>query len=95
MNRYAKTLPVLIFVLFLTACGGGVSGTYGNELMTVKFESDKAYVTLMNGITTEADYKTDGDRIILENGKGSNLVLTRNDDGSLSGGPGGHLKKQD
>lgn len=97
MNKPGKTLAALLAALVLAACGNSssISGSYANKegLMSIKFESGKAYMTSFIGTTTESDYTVDGDKIILKMPGGANMVLTRNKDGSLSGFPGGDLKK--
>jgi hypothetical protein len=61
--------------------------------LAVEFKSGKAYVSTM-GVTTQVDYDVDGDKVTLHSPNG-NLVLTKESDGSLSGGPMGEkLTKQ-
>jgi hypothetical protein len=87
--------------LTLAGCGKSMSGKYANDMMEVEFKGSKAYVTMgvegVSRVTTEVKYEVQGDKIILHNQAG-NLVLTRNNDGSLSGAPmeamSGPLKKQ-
>lgn len=83
---------LLLSATLLAGCGGGINGTYksSNGLMSIKFESGKAYVTLPGG-TVEAAYEVDGDKVILKNPQG-NLVLTREKNGSLDG-PMGTMTK--
>ncbi len=92
MNIRTRLLAPLLGTLLLAACGGGVHGTYEGGFGSIKFESGKAYATLM-GITRELDYSTNGDKIVLKSSEG-NLVLTRNKDGSLDT-PWGRMKKTD
>ncbi|TAN05226.1 MAG: hypothetical protein EPN38_11380 [Rhodanobacteraceae bacterium] len=90
MNLRIRWLAPLLATLLLVACSGGVSGTYEGGFGSIKFESGKAYATLM-GITRQLDYSTDRDKVVLKSPEG-NLVLTRNKDGSLDT-PWGTMKK--
>lgn len=83
---------LLLSATLLAGCGGGISGTYASSEggMSIRFDSGKAYVTTLGG-TVQTGYEVDGDKIILKSPQG-NLVLTRNDDGSLQG-PMGTLTK--
>jgi hypothetical protein len=92
MNIRSKLLAPILATLLLAACGGGISGTYQGGFGSIKFESGKAYATLM-GVTSQLVYSTDGDKIILKSPKG-NLVLTRNKDGSINS-PWGTMTKKD
>ena len=83
------------FLLFSLGCSS-MHGTYADRegSVTIKFQGDKALVTLPMGTTTELKYRMDGDNIVLE-GPGGNMVLTREKDGSLGGSPLGEpLVKQ-
>lgn len=88
---YRKILFPLFAVLLLSACSGGVSGTYEGGMGSLAFASNKVDATLM-GNTVEMDYTTDGDKIVLHSPQG-NLVLKRNPDGSLDT-PWGTMKKK-
>jgi hypothetical protein len=92
MNIRRKLLAPLLATAWLAACGNGLSGTYQGAFGSIKFESGKAYATLM-GMTSQLDYSTDGDKIILKSPQG-NLVLTRNKDGSINS-PWGRMTRQD
>lgn len=85
LNRKIPVAAILLWGALLAGCGGGMSGTYSdsNGLMSIKFESSSAYVTLPIG-TTKVSYEVDGDKIVLKNPQGD-LVLIRNKDGSLGG----------
>lgn len=96
-----KTLWFLLIVavmalgsISLTGCGKGMNGKYANDMMEVEFKGSKAYVGVgmkdFGRTTVETKYDVDGDKIVLHNQAG-NLVLTRNTDGTLSGGPGGEM----
>jgi hypothetical protein len=86
-----RFLAPLLATLLLAACSGGMSGTYEGGMGSIKFESGKAYATLM-GSTIEMKYSTDGDKILLHSSQG-NLVLTRHADGSIDT-PWGLMKKK-
>ena len=81
--------------LALTAagCGPSLTGTYQNDDggVSVEFKSGKAYVTMLAG-TLEVDYQVKQDKVILTN-HGSNLVLTRHEDGTLEGTMGRMRRK--
>ncbi len=85
-----KTLAVLCTAL-IAACSSGITGTYEGGLGSIQFSSGKADATLM-GNTVEMDYTVDGDKVILQSPQG-NLVLKRNQDGSLDT-PWGTMKKK-
>jgi hypothetical protein len=91
MNIRTRLLAPLLATLLLAACSGGMSGTYEGEVGSIKFESGKAYATLM-GATMEMKYSTDGDKILLHSPQGD-LVLTRHADGSIDT-PWGTMKKK-
>ncbi len=84
--------------MMLWGCGHGLSGKYqgtggiGSE-MSVEFKSSsKAYVTVM-GTTVESKYDVD-DHVTLHDINGSNVVMTIEKDGSLTGPMGLTLKKE-
>lgn len=98
------TAAVVALCLSAIGCGSGLRGSYedpkGMPITKVEFKSGgKAYLTMgMFGIgqTQEVSYRRDGDKVILEVGAGANMVLTIQEDGSLSNGDGMmsvHLKK--
>lgn len=92
LTRKISLGAVLLSAALLAGCGGGMNGTYRTPhgLMSIKFDSGKAYVTLPSG-TIEAGYEVNGDKVILKNPQG-NLVLTREKNGSLDG-PMGNMTK--
>ncbi len=62
---------------------------------SLEFRSgSKAYMTLL-GNTVETEYTVDGDKITLKNINGSNMVLTEQKDGTLTGPLGMVLKKKE
>lgn len=85
---------VCLSLVLISGCNK-MSGKYSDSsgMLSVEFKSSKAYVTTA-GTTQEVDYDVDGDKVTLKNPQG-NLVLTKNSDGSLTGGPlGEKLTKQ-
>jgi hypothetical protein len=92
MNIRTRLLAPLLATLILAACGGGMSGTWEGGMGSIRFESGKAYATLL-GSTREMKYSTDGDKVVLHSSEGD-LVLTRNADGSIDT-PWGRMKKKD
>jgi len=61
---------------------------------SVEFKSgSKAYLSIM-GTTLETEYTVDGDKVTFKNVNGSNLVMTEEKDGSLTGPMGLTLKKK-
>jgi|SRR5215469_10946948 len=81
--------------VMLAGCGNSVSGnTYqgvGN-LVTIEFQSGGKARASMGPITSDCTYTQDGKTVALtcENIK---QTLTVNDDGSLSGPPGGFMER--
>ena len=93
MNRMTTLLAAVICVgLVMTGCGK-FTGTYetANGVASVAFLSGKVYVTMM-GDTELCDYELNGDKIIVHT-KTDNVVLTRNEDGTLEG-PLGNMKRR-
>jgi hypothetical protein len=86
---------IAVLALGAVACSHSLSGKYAdaNGLMSVDFKGDSAYVSTM-GATAAVGYKVDGNHVTLSNPDG-NMVFTRDEDGSLSGGPTGKLVKSD
>lgn len=77
---------LVIMVLFLSACGKSLDGTYTDamELTTYTFSSGgKAYVGIM-GIESEMAYEVDGNRVKLITPQGT-MVLQLMEDGTLQG----------
>ncbi|HEX6747831.1 MAG TPA: hypothetical protein VF092_11110 [Longimicrobium sp.] len=91
-----RRLSIAVATLALAACGHHLDGKYAtsNGMMQVEFKGDNAYVTIPMAGTTQVPFEMDGDRVILKNAEGGNMVLTRNSDGSLAG-PMGDLRKVD
>ena len=77
--------------LLLAACGKSVEGsTYeaAGGAMTIQFQSGGKAVTSIGPLATECTY-TEQDKSITLTCEGQPVVLNVNDDGSLSGPPGG------
>ena len=81
MSRGMPLTAVGTLVCALTACGSGISGDYGgDECLYDKLTfagDDTAYVTMF-GTEQAAQYRIDGDRVILTAGDGQSIVFTRN-----------------
>ena len=95
--RAASGLAVLtVSSLLAIACGGGnsVEGTYAdaNGAMMVELRSGgKAAFTMMNQVA-DCTYTSTDKEIMLNCPTGAGeITLTRHDDGSLSGPPGGAM----
>lgn len=95
-----RTLTAVLIACLAVGCGAGMSGMYvstkGSPMdMSIDFQAgDKALVTAM-GATVEGTYKVEGDKVtVYANGK--NVVLTKDGDGVLNGGPLGlSFKRKD
>lgn len=90
-----RIIGLLVLVLLLSACGSKLSGEYVDKagMISYKFESgNKVYASAM-GITTEAKYEIDGNRLKVE-GNGQNVIYTILDDGSIDTGLGIVLTKK-
>lgn len=85
--------------LLLSACGGGVTGTYEDAmgLSRLRFESGGKVVQSsdLGGVELQMRYEVEGDRIRLLHPKveGAALVLTRVDEDTLSGPMGMTYKR--
>lgn len=81
----------VFLALLLSACGGGMSGTYEDSmgLTRLRFERGDAVVqsSQLGGVERQMRYDLDGDRIRLRHPDvdGATLVLTRVDADTLSG----------
>jgi len=91
----ARTLRrCLPLVLFLGACGGGMTGTYADEdgVSSLEFKDDGTVYMSLLGVTVEGEYELDGKRVIIAGPNGSQ-VLTKNGE-RLEGGLGMTYVKQ-
>ncbi|MDH3298340.1 MAG: hypothetical protein OEM23_04160 [Gemmatimonadota bacterium] len=90
---------VLLFVVALAfaGCGGGLEGTYSDEMgvVTYEFSSDgKVMITGPFGNAVQLDYELEGDRVLVKASEGAAQVLTITPEGHLDIGLA-VLKKQD
>jgi len=86
-----KTVVPVLLALALSACGGGLSGTYQDELgmSAYTFHANGRVVqsSPLVGAERELRYEMDGDqiRVKLSKDNDATLVLTRVDGDTLSG----------
>jgi len=87
-------LAVVLGLSLVAGCGNKINGKYQDQtgMYVVVFNGGKADITIM-GVTQEVNYDQDGDKIVLHSPQGD-FVLTRQSDGTLTGGPEGTLTKQ-
>ena len=84
-------LLVVLLTLLLAACGGGLSGTFEDEMgmSAYTFHGGGRVVqsSPLVGVEREMEYELDGDqvRVMLSEGNDATLVLTRVDEDTLSG----------
>ncbi|MFT3763461.1 MAG: hypothetical protein QM761_12825 [Pseudoxanthomonas sp.] len=89
--RIARTVAVVALAWALSACGGGISGTYEDELGMTRLDFRGGGTVVqsveMAGVEKEMKYAVDGDRIRIQlaDADGATLVLTRLDENTLSG----------
>lgn len=80
--RANELLGLLGGVLFAAAgCGGALTGTYQDEAgeTSYEFRSDGRASISMLGITVDAEYTLDGDKVLITSPQGT-VVLTRSED---------------
>ncbi len=85
VRRARGLAPLALALLWVTACGPGLSGTYTSDdgLGSLEFrQRGRVYVTFA-GSTFAGEYELDGDRVIIA-GPGGSHVCTRRD-GSIEG----------
>lgn len=85
----------LLLALLLSACGAKMEGTYADPAGLTKYEfepSGKVYLSIL-GVRSEAKYEVDGKHIKITGGA-ADMILTRQDDGSLEGPLGVKFRKQ-
>lgn len=89
-----KKLILVCCVLLLAACGSKLDGAYADEMGISKytFKSNGKVVVETFGFASELLYEVAGDKLKI-NGPQGNLLLTINDDGTISGPMGIVLKK--
>lgn len=92
-----RVLLTVSLALVLAGCGakkGALDGTYASKVQSYTFEGDKVSATVMgNKIADHWPYSVEGNKVTLT-GPGGELVLTKNDDGSLSDPAKDKLVKQ-
>lgn len=95
------TMLVAMLALLLSACSGGLKGTFEDEMgmSTLTFHGGGKVVqsSSLAGIELEMRYELDGDQVRLVNPDvpGATLVFTRIDDDTLSGPMGIRFKRKD
>ena len=77
-------LLALVLVV-LVSCGrkGELDGTYSSAVQSYTFDGETAAVSVMGKKIGDMPYTVEGKKVTLK-GPGGDLVLTMNDDGSLS-----------
>lgn len=94
-----RNTAICALLLLLSACGGGVSGTYEDTmgLTRLRFESGGKVVQTseLSGVERQMRYELEDDRIRMLNPEveGAALVLRRVDDDTLSGPMGVTYKR--
>ena len=86
MKAISQASLLLLTTLILSSCNskGGLDGTYASSVQSYTFHGDTADASIMGkNIGVKWPYTVDGKSITLQ-GPGGNVVLTINDDGSLS-----------
>lgn len=90
-----KKALALMAVLVLSACMSGLTGTYEDKLGVTRYtfhSNGKVYQSML-GFESELAYTMDGDKIKIGTGD-SKLILTLNEDGTISGPLGVILRKK-
>lgn len=89
-----------VLCALLSACGGGLSGTFEDEMgmSTYTFHGGGRVVqsSELAGVEVEMNYEMDGDKVRITHpeAQGATLVLTRIDDDTLSGPMGIRFKRK-
>ena len=88
-------LTVTAVLLAAGGCGGGISGTYADEgnVTAYEFRRDGQATILVLGTSVAAEYKLDGDRVLVTSPQGT-VVLRRAGD-RLYGPMGLELKQRE
>ena len=90
MTWRAKGLLIGV-TLLLSACGGGLAGTYEDSMGLTQLRFERGGVVVQSsdlaGVERQMRYEMDGDRIRMRHPdvEGAALVLTRIDENTLSG----------
>ena len=95
MNIRIALLAPLLASLLLTACSGGLNGTYSDPMGITSYTFQPNGKVEMNamGATMELKYEVDGNKVKFVLPGGAAQVLTINPDGSISGPSGIKLTK--
>ena len=93
----ARGLLLVGLAFALVGCGpkkGALDGTYASKVQSYTFAGDKVSATVMGRkIGNDWPYSVEGNKVILK-GPGGELMLIKNDDGSLSDPAQDKLVKQ-
>lgn len=95
------TIAVALLALSLAACGGGLQGTFEDEMgmSAYTFHANGRVVqsSPVAGVERELEYELDGDRIRVRLSKDNDaaLMLTRIDEDTLSGPLGIRFRRRD
>ncbi len=91
-GRLGFCVLAAFLVLLTSGCARRLSGKYtdAENLVTLEFRNGKVYVVGLLG-TVAGDYTMKGKELILGQAVGQGLVLEIQNDGTLTGFPGGTL----
>lgn len=83
-----KTIKIsmaMAFILFLSSCGSGLSGTYKSDKRGIEldFISSSKVQAKSGGYVVEYDYEKDGDQVKLSEG-GVTQIIKVDDEGCLT-----------
>ena len=87
-RKIARIAALLAVLVALAGCGAGMSGTYDeiDGAGSMEFKSDGTVYIETMGMTSQAEYEVDGEKVIIRTQLGSQ-VFTREGD-VLKGGDG-------
>ena len=94
------TIAALLLAALLAGCGGGLKGTFEDEMgmSTFTFHGGGRVVQAseLARVEVEMHYEVDGDKVRISHpeAQGSTMVLTRIDDDTLSGPMGLRFKRK-
>lgn len=88
-----KMFILLFAVLFLSACGSKLDGTYADRYSKLTFKSNGKVIQSAMGMEVESNYEVEGSKVKLITTQGT-LLLTILEDGSIQNPMGGKLTKQ-
>ena len=81
-----RSMVLLLTAFLLSSCGhkGKLDGTYSSSVQSYTFKGETVSTSVMGSkVGVNWPYRVEGKKVILT-GPGGDLVLTMNDDGSLS-----------